>query len=349
MSHIGQHEVVRLSLEQVRVSGSPRTKGEDELHVQALAEAVGPLPPIVVHRQTMTIIDGVHRFRAAQRTSADAIDAVFFDGDMREAYVLAVCMNSAHGLPLSLADRKVAARRILCDFPEWSNRRVAEVVGLSDKTIGVVRRRVGAENPHLTGERVGRDGVVYPSEAGVASRLALEFLDANPGASARDVASATGASLSTAKKARRDMRVGDAVGDRASGSAVAVGGGRAAAPWAPTGKLPGEKLNDPGAMVRRLRADPSVRFSEHGRRLLRMLDVAPVESATWDSIANSLPIHCVPSVVELARRYSESWRQFANEVSQRADIRQDATDHRSARRVSDRSQLDEQVSDRGRN
>jgi hypothetical protein len=36
--------------------------------------------------------------------------------------VLAVQVNVTHGLPLSLADRKVAASRIIDCYPGWSNR-----------------------------------------------------------------------------------------------------------------------------------------------------------------------------------------------------------------------------------
>ena len=127
--------VVSIPLSQLRIADTPRASGVDEGHLSALVEAGDAVPPILVQRSTMQVIDGVHRVRAAQRRSLEAISAVLFDGDERQAYVMAVQMNSAHGLPLSLADRKVAATRILSYFPDWSNRRLALVVGLSDKTM----------------------------------------------------------------------------------------------------------------------------------------------------------------------------------------------------------------------
>ncbi|MFI5779575.1 ParB N-terminal domain-containing protein [Nocardia sp. NPDC051570] len=310
-------KVVQIPIEQVCVRDSPRVAGEDALHVQALSEVGGRLPPILVHRQTMTVVDGVHRLRAAQRIGAKVIDAVYFDGDARETFVAAVRMNSTHGLPLSLPDRKAAAARILCDYPEWSNRRVAVVAGLSDKTIAVIRRGISAENPHRPKERMGRDGVMYPTGVGERRRLALAFLDANPEASAKEVASATGASLATAKRAQRAVRDGCAtVAGRRKGSNTTVGedGVHRTAPPDSHGKL-----KDPGIIIQRLRADPSLRFTENGRRLLRMLDIVPVEPTIWKSIVDSLPIHCALGVVELARQHSQNWQNLADSLAQRAD------------------------------
>ncbi|WP_433578405.1 ParB/RepB/Spo0J family partition protein [Nocardia brasiliensis] len=211
-SDSGCSEIEQIPIDELSVLDSPRIGGEDSTHVRALAEVITALPPIVVHRQTMTVVDGAHRLRAAQRSGAEVIDAVYFDGDAREAFVIAVRMNSAHGLPLSLADRKAAATRILGDYPEWSNRRVADVVGLSDKTVGAIRRGADAEYPQQPDARMGRDGVMYPVEAGERRRRALEFLADKPEASAKEVALATGVSLTTAKKARRDVRENRAAG-----------------------------------------------------------------------------------------------------------------------------------------
>ncbi|MFJ4244897.1 ParB N-terminal domain-containing protein, partial [Streptomyces iakyrus] len=136
-------EITQVPISRITVVGSLRTVGEDPRHINALAEVCSELPPIVIHRKTMTVIDGVHRLRAVENSGATHISAVLFNGDEREAFVLAVKLNSNHGLPLSLADRKAAALHMLADFPEWSNRRLAGVVGLSDKTIAALRRGGG--------------------------------------------------------------------------------------------------------------------------------------------------------------------------------------------------------------
>ncbi|WP_280455022.1 ParB/RepB/Spo0J family partition protein [Nocardia brasiliensis] len=122
---------------------SPRTAGENAAHIRMLAESSTAFPPIVVHRGTTQVIDGVHRLRAAQLRGDSTISAVLFDGSITEAFVLAVKLNAAHGLPLSLSDRKAAARRILMAYPQWSDRAIAAVAGISPKTVGVIRARGG--------------------------------------------------------------------------------------------------------------------------------------------------------------------------------------------------------------
>ncbi|WP_226887041.1 ParB/RepB/Spo0J family partition protein [Nocardia brasiliensis] len=318
-------EIERIPIDELSVLDSPRIGGEDFTHVRALSEVITALPPIVVHRQTMTVVDGAHRLRAAQRSGAEVIDAVYFDGDAREAFVIAVRMNSAHGLPLSLADRKAAATRILGDYPEWSNRRVADVVGLSDKTVGAIRRGADAEYPQQPDARMGRDGVMYPVEAGERRRRALEFLADKPGASAKEVALATGVSLTTAKKARRDVRESRAAvaGRDEPGADTGTGG----EPGVPNATPPADPQaggrrgsRDTGAIVRRLRADPSLRFTEYGRKLLRMLEALPVEPAAWQMIVDSIPMHCAPTVAELARRHAVEWQNLAERLARKADL-----------------------------
>ncbi|WP_368858328.1 ParB/RepB/Spo0J family partition protein [Nocardia alni] len=62
------------------------------------------LPPIIVHRESWHVIDGVHRVRAAQLRGDSTILARLFDGGEADAFVLAVTSNTRHGLPLSSAD-----------------------------------------------------------------------------------------------------------------------------------------------------------------------------------------------------------------------------------------------------
>ena len=51
---------------------SPRLAGENLEHVQLLAVVQG-LPPILVHRSTMRVIDGMHRLRAAKLRGDETI------------------------------------------------------------------------------------------------------------------------------------------------------------------------------------------------------------------------------------------------------------------------------------
>lgn len=149
---------VEIPIESIVTGGALRVREEDSAHTQVLARTETELPPILVHRDTMRLIDGAHRLQAAKSKGATTIRARFFDGTEPEAFVLAVRANITHGLPLSTTDRKAASLRIMRMYPLWSDRKVAEVTGLDHKTVGAVRRQSG--DVPQTGHRIGRDGRV---------------------------------------------------------------------------------------------------------------------------------------------------------------------------------------------
>jgi hypothetical protein len=74
------------------------------------------------------VIDGMHRVQVNIRSGAREIEVCFYDGTDDGAFVLAARANTTHGLPLSLSDRNVAARRITASRPGWPDRVVARIV-----------------------------------------------------------------------------------------------------------------------------------------------------------------------------------------------------------------------------
>lgn len=280
---------------------SPRMSGENADHVRALAESAAALPPIVVHRPTMQVIDGLHRLRAAQLRGESTIAVVFFDGTAAEAFVLAVKSNTAHGLPLSLADRRAAAQHILRSHPHWSDRAIAVVAGLSPKTVSAIRRRTAVEIPQSSG-RVARNGVFHRGIGSAGRRAAVELFTADPDASARKVALAAGISVTTAKDVRRRLRQGqDPVPSRAADRSK-----------------PTSQPSDPTQVLQRLRRDPALRFADSGRTLLRWLEPPVGDGADWGVIVAAIPRHCAPSLAELARRRADDWQHMARLLDQRA-------------------------------
>jgi ParB-like chromosome segregation protein Spo0J len=86
-----------------------------------LAEAEGPLPPILVHRATMQIIDDFHRVSAALCKGLDEVEAYLLDGPSESAFIVAVEANLTHrGLPQTHA--------------HWWDRAIASSTGLSTRT-----------------------------------------------------------------------------------------------------------------------------------------------------------------------------------------------------------------------
>ncbi len=299
---------------------SPRTAGENAAHIRMLAESSTAFPPIVVHRGTTQVIDGVHRLRAAQLRGDSTISAVLFDGSITEAFVLAVKLNAAHGLPLSLSDRKAAARRILMAYPQWSDRAIAAVAGISPKTVGVIRARSAEEIPQPTG-RIARNGVLHRTDVSAGRQRAAELFTADPNRSARAVALAAGISLTTAKEVRKELRGGsDPLPARWAGADPAAGPASGDEPEARAEADFGAGWAVTAEVLQQLRRDPSLRFTDAGRKLLRCLETPFDNGADWGSVVHNIPSHCAPNIAKLARQRSQDWQQLALMLDQRSEI-----------------------------
>ncbi|KNB50302.1 hypothetical protein AC230_23735 [Streptomyces caatingaensis] len=306
---------VAVRISALDLSGSPRLTGCDADHVRALAEAdPAGLPPIVVHRATMKVLDGVHRVQAAVLRGESEIRAELLCGPEKESFVHAVRANTAHGLPLSLEDRKAAALRILREYPHCSDRSLGDVAGLSARTIARLRRST-ANGPRSNDGRLGRDGRVRPASTAEGRLRAGHLLREHPGASLRDVAHRAGISLGTAQDVSRRLRSGlDPLPDRLRADAAAVRGrpeahARAAAPEAPR----------PPEGLAFLRQDPALRSSDAGRALIRLLSAheAVLATGAGPASAAAVPPHCVPAAAEAARACARAWARFADELARR--------------------------------
>jgi ParB-like chromosome segregation protein Spo0J len=319
-SSIDDDCTVILPISSLSPADSPRVMGEDADHVQGLAEVVSGLPPILVHRQTMRIVDGMHRVRAAIQRGQDVIAARFFDGTEIEAFVLSVKENSAHGLPLSLADRKAATERIVALHPEWSDRSIATVVGLAPTTVGAIRRRCTDGNGHVA-SRIGRDGRVRPIDGADRRRRVSELIAARPNASLRQIARAANVSVGTAHAVRKSMFAtgGNPAGpsrdvperDRLRATSVARG---------PARNTRAETEHIVWSLLRQqLRSDPSLRYTESGRKLLRWLDSRAISAEDWPAVAELIPAHWKNSVAHLAYRFSKEWHDFAKALERSGD------------------------------
>jgi len=296
-----------------------RVEGVSEQHVAALARTLDRLPPIVLHRATMQVIDGAHRIHAARRRGQVEIDAVFFDGTSVEALLLAIRLNHRHGLPLTREDRRAAVARIIADAPAWSDRRIAALAGVSPKTVTSVRQRSTAETPHLDA-RIGLDGRIRPVDPAAGRRRVSEALRRNPYASVRELAAAAGVAPTTAAKIRRRLSHGPgparpegagspapvAVGEPAFGprphAVRDLPAGRAA-----VGGGPSEFTEHLG----RLRGDPSFRSNDTGRLLLRLIGTHAAGAAAMERAVTAVPEHCRASVATLARLCAGSWLRLA--------------------------------------
>jgi hypothetical protein len=276
---------------------SPRSHGEDQEHIKRLAECGAQLPPILVQRGTMRVIDGMHRLRAVLLNGCHSIEVEFFDGCDEDAFIRGVEQNVAHGLPLTLSDRRAAAARILGWRPALSDRSVAGMTGLSPKTVGAIRARASEEIPH-SNARQGRDGRLRPLDSSAGRLRAAEVIRANPDASLRQIAASAGISAGTARSVQARLRAGeDPVRGRPQGP---------------------EPVVEIGAILQKLYRDPALRHSDAGRRLLQLIRAKSVDGTLRVALRQESPPHSRSLLARLARANAGIWLEIANELEKQS-------------------------------
>jgi ParB-like nuclease family protein len=316
-----------------------RQGGTNAGHVQLLLGVAGSseLPPILVQENGRRVIDGLHRLEAAKLRGDETISARVLDCSDMEALVLAIKANTIHGLPLSKADRVTGAKRVLDTHPDWSDRAIAGVTGLSANTIASLRSRSGGGR-QLGGKRLGRDGRRRPLIVAEGRRRAAEYIRANPDASLREVAKETDVSLGTVHDVSTRIRRGmdpyvnergmsqPSVPSRPDGQDCEA---TEIADQAPPG-FSGMPAALTSAQARRMRHstapptwaaispkaanDPAMRYTEGGKEFLRWMALHAVYPDRWREFIDAIPAHWLSVIAPIADNLSGEWRLFAERL-----------------------------------
>lgn len=339
---IEQLPVSIVSLDSLAPGFFLRQNGTDAAHVRLLADAAGvaELPPIIVQRGSMRVVDGLHRLAAAKLRGEEGISARLIDCTDESAFILAVKSNIQHGMPLSRADRIAGAERLLDWHPDWSDRALAAVTGLGTRTI-VALRSQEQDNSRPGAKRLGRDGKWRPVAGGEGRRRAAEYIMARPDASLREVARETDVSLGTVHDVRMRMRSGmdpTAVGQSRSATArptpapepVRTGSPADSALAAPpeifapgvasaraSNAIPRKDAMQEAAwqaVLAKLANDPTLRYTEAGRTFLRWMTLHAVSTGEWKTFMEAIPPRWLREISFVANNFSNEWREFAREL-----------------------------------
>lgn len=299
-------------------------------HIRLLAGCSTPLPPIIVHRRTMRLIDGAHRLEAARLRQRDMVAVRFFDGSDADAFALAVQANVAHGLPLTLTERKAAAARLMISHPHWSDRLIAKTTGLSHHTVGAQRKRATGQDAQLH-RRIGIDGRHRSTGTAEGRRVAARIIRDNPDASLRQISKLTGVSPGTVRDVRARLERGEDPVPTPRETRTPEAAGEAGVVAAPpesvsaVGRTTAAALGDNDgdhqaatpiqqAVLRSLQNDPALRFNDKGRALLRAVAASISEIAIWKQAFLDSSSHCHGSLAKLARANAQTWTELARRL-----------------------------------
>jgi hypothetical protein len=275
----------------------------DSEHVGRLVSTGGDWPPLLVHRRSLVVIDGMHRLAAAVALNLCTTNVVFFDGSSEEALVEAIRRNVAHGLPLTLTERKNAASRLIAVRQEWSDRLIARTCGLSASTVKQLREwgaREGTDVIQPT-RRIGSDGKPRPTNPADQRREIATAIKEDPAASLRAIAVRTGASPATVRSVREKLRCDpDSTGLHAH-------------------RIAETKARDDadGSIGRIWSADSACASVDGARIFAYWFDRTTVDPSVCLLHAANVPLSRAYDVVDEALRRARVWSDFAATLERR--------------------------------
>lgn len=132
----------------IDINLQPRINGLDSDHIRELEECPEGWPPLVVVKNngSYILVDGFHRFSAAQNLELENIAVQVIDTPPdNDLKAIAFALNAIHGKPLSLNDRRAEAERLLRRDPSITNMEIARRSGLSNTTIAFIRNMLEEE------------------------------------------------------------------------------------------------------------------------------------------------------------------------------------------------------------
>ena len=299
----GEYSTAPVRLDQLKLGfPQPASLDPDPDYVRRLTDRGGEVSPVLVHGPTMMVVEGADRVIAAHALGHTTIGVEYFAGSEEEAYVEAVRRHVALGRRLSRSDREQAASRILGLHADWSDRLVAEICGLSPKTVASVRRSV----PRETGgaeARVGRDGKRRPIDPASTRARIAELLEQRPGASLRSIARSAGASPATVRDVRKRVEWGESPVPPALRTSASR-------------RQPAQTA--PAPRARAAHRDPSS-FSQ-------WFDNHAIADRDWQRYVAAVPVRAVEATAAEARRRAATWKRFADSLESRTKQRKGAED-----------------------
>lgn len=127
------------------------------------------LPPLLVgdDGEAYWAIDCFHRLEGAKAAGIKKVECQVVSGELDDFRWLALSQNQSHGLRRTNEDKRRAVEMALQQHPDYSDRRIAEHVGVSNELVGECRAQLSESDSSVAVvERTGRDGKTRKSGSG---------------------------------------------------------------------------------------------------------------------------------------------------------------------------------------
>lgn len=161
-----------IAIDKIRIDGGTQFRDHTnnakvQEYAELLAESKGwpfDAPCIVFYDgATYFLVDGFHRYHAANSAKRKKITCQVINGTLREAIKFALSANARHGIYRSNEDKRKAVSFALAD-EEWSklsDRAIAEMCGVSHPFVMSMRKEATGNGYQSPSSRTGKDGREY--------------------------------------------------------------------------------------------------------------------------------------------------------------------------------------------
>lgn len=148
-----------IEMDDLTIDGTinPRANGVDAGYVEELSQWLNEsngtgtprdLPPIVAYKlpdSTILLSEGFHRVEAYARAGRTLIPVELRSGTREDAILNAAASNQSHGQRRTNEDKRLAVRLTLAIQPQWTDRRVANHVGVGHELVSKMRADAAAK------------------------------------------------------------------------------------------------------------------------------------------------------------------------------------------------------------
>jgi len=141
----------QISLDAIQLGAQIRSIRQEVVDEYAeRLQADDDFPPLVVFRRAtdglLHLADGFHRYEALKKAGKGKALCDVRAGDIRDARLFAAGANKDHGCRRTNEDKRSAVRVLLEDdeWRGWSDRSIAEHVGVSPTFVGTIRKELEA-------------------------------------------------------------------------------------------------------------------------------------------------------------------------------------------------------------
>lgn len=178
-------ELIQLS--KIRRDGGTQSRlSMDETVIGEYAESLregAVFPPVTLYfdGESYWLADGFHRFAAHLKAGKSEINANIQQGTRRDAVLASVGANANHGLRRSQEDKRNAIMTLLNDkeWGKWSDREIANKVGVSPSTVGKYRASVQTGQIERTVIRGGKSYTMNTENIGANDQSLISIYKAD--------------------------------------------------------------------------------------------------------------------------------------------------------------------------